>query len=65
MRGGFLPLDAIPTDDDYCLYSPTKGLISSHLTAINAIKAFALVASADPGTDARVYKREADGWRMI
>lgn len=65
MTGELLPLDAIQSDDGYCLFSPTKGLISSHLTAINAIKAFALFASGDSNTDARVYKREPDGWRLL
>ena len=65
MTSGFLPLDTIQSEDGFCLYSPTKGLISGHLTVVNAIKAFALVASGDPKTDARVYKREADGWRVL
>ena len=60
-----MPLDAIESDDEYCLYSPTKGLISSHVMAVNAIKSFALVACSDPNTDARVYKRETDGWREL
>ena len=59
MRSAKVPLDAIQSEEDYCLYSPTKGPISSHMTAINAIKAFALVACGDPKTDARIYKREA------
>ena len=65
MSGALLPLDEIESDDEYCLYSPTKGLISSHITAKNAIKSFALVACCDPKTDARVYKRDAEGWRVL
>ena len=40
-------MDAIQSEEDYCLYSPTKGPISSHMTAINAIKAFALILVAE------------------
>jgi hypothetical protein len=65
MTDGLLPLDAIQSDDDYCLYSPTRGIVSSHISTINAIKSFALVASSDPNTDARIYKREPDGWRLL
>jgi hypothetical protein len=65
VAGEFLPLEAVQGDEDYCLYSPTRGLLSRHILAINAIRSFALVASGDPKTDARIYKREADGWRML
>ncbi len=65
MMGGLLPLDAIPCDDEYCLYSAAKGLISGHITVVSAIKSFALVATGDPNTDARIYKREAEGWREL
>lgn len=60
-----LPLEAIPIEEDYCLYSPKRGLLSSHMTALNAIRSFTLTATADPKTDARIYKREADGWRLL
>ena len=61
----FMPLDTIPCSEEYAVYSKNEGMVSAEPTMIGAIRAFALHALAHPKTDAVIYKRETEGWKVL
>ena len=60
-----LALNTIPSRQPYAIYSKNKGLISGHVTAADAVKAFAVHVRPNPDTHALIFTREEDGWRVF
>jgi hypothetical protein len=66
---GDLPLERIPSDARFVIYSSAAGLISEHGRASDAAVAFYLYAAKElkakvialPG----IYKRSADAWVKV
>jgi hypothetical protein len=60
-----LSLDQIQSKHDYVVFSASRGMLSEHPTATDAIKAYAAVAGKNLDTDAMIYKRSHDGWVLF
>jgi hypothetical protein len=65
LRDKDYPLERIPSEESYAIYSRRTGLVSSHATSADAIKNFAVHVKKNPNTDAAMFKRGRRGWKVF